>query len=986
MKEEISEEDKEGPPQGKSEEISFLDVRETIKDLFNKHKRVLIPTLLIIIAIFFSVYLRVQPAYLPATDDWAREAIYGQVKSSIKSQIGQQYPNLPAANQNSLVEAEFQKVWKEQKAQINQQIEATSNYLKSRMQNDKGQTYLSAIDPYFWMRHAENVLENGHPGDELRYEVPYPYGDGVSPDELIKGIQYNNHMFAPLGRPIPPDMFHAYFMAYLYKFASFFNRDLDLMALVFYVPILLSALCIFPAFFIGKRLAGNFGGFVSAFVIAVHPSFLARTAGGFADTDAYNVLFPLLITWLFLEAFETENKRKRVIYSSLAGLLVGLFSFAWGGWFYIFDFILLASIAYLVYYIILHRDEIKNIKEFIKKSSFYNVLISIFTFIVSSALFVSLFRDFYTFKGAFLIGPLAFTRLKQVAITTIWPNVFTTVAEQNPATLNSVISQIGVGNIPLFLIALMGITLTMLKKETRKTSDLWFIICSAIWFIIILGIRPQNLAWFLALISLPIIIKLILIIKDKDTEVDIKAAILLILWFIATIYASVKGVRFVLLAVPAFAIALGVALGVGYDYIPGLITRGLKINKNISKVLVIILFCLLLLGPYRSARAIAKYEIPSINDAWYDSLKKIDLESAPDAIINSWWDFGHWFKMIGDRAVTFDGTSQNTPNAYWIGSVLLTDDEDYAVGVLRMVDCGQNNAFNKLNEVIKDEVTSIDIIKEIVRLNKEKAGSTLLRNGLSEEEANSVLEFSHCIPPENYFITSYDMVGKSGVWAHFGSWDFNKALIYNTLKRKEYRDDLEKSISFLQDRFNHTREEAELIHYDVQSIGSDAEANSWIAGWPGYAGSSSCSKMEEGKIACGIEQSALVEIDLQTLQADIQTAQGITHPNFVVLPLENGSYRQREFNDTIGGSMMLIPTGEESYNALLMHSDLDKSMFTIMFYLNGHGLKYFDKFSDVKDVNGGRIIIWKVNWQGNSTNLLEYYQSKPEEEEKDLEY
>ena len=33
--------------------------------------------------------------------------------------------------------------------------------------------------------------------------------------------------------------------------------------------------------------------------------------------------------------------------------------------------------------------------------------------------------------------------------------------------------------------------------------------------------------------------------------------------------------------------------------------------------------------------------------------------------------------------------------------------------------------------------------------------------------------------------TSDDMVGKSGVWGHFGSWDFDRALIYNTLKKKE---------------------------------------------------------------------------------------------------------------------------------------------------------------------------------------------------------
>ncbi|MBW2974174.1 hypothetical protein KY366_00500 [Candidatus Woesearchaeota archaeon] len=954
---------KEKKPGDESDEEVSLDVKKTI-NFFDRHKNILLPALLIIIAIFFSFHLRVQSAHLPATDSWAASSVYNQIRSSIKSQISKQYPNLPEANKNSLVESEFQKVLKEQKEQISQQIEGTSNYFKTRLQNENGQTYLLAIDPYFWMRHAQNVLENGHPGDELR-----------------DGIPYDNHMYAPIGRNVPQDMFHAYFEAYLYKFLSFFKRDMDLMTLVFYVPIILSALCIIPAFFIGKRLAGNFGGFISAFMLAVHPSFLTRTAGGFADTDAYNVLFPLVITWLFLEAFETKNKKKMAMYSILAGLFVGLFSFTWGGWFYIFDFILFSSAIYLVYFIILNRDEIKDIKKFVRKSNFYNTVILLSVFITSSALFTTILTGFDNFKGAFLRGPLAFARLKQVAITTIWPNVYTTVAEQNPASLNSVISQIGVGNTLLFLIGLIGIALTMLRKETKKASDLWFAIGSIVWFIIILGIKPQDLTWFLFLISLPIIIKLILIIKEKDTSVDIKAAILLILWFIATIYASVKGVRFTLLAVPAFAIAFGVTLGIGYYYLHNLVTKGLKINKYLSKALVIILLCLLLLGPYKSGKATSMNEIPSMNDDWYSSLQKIKFESKPDAIINSWWDFGHWFKMVGDRAVTFDGTSQNSPNAHWIGSVLLTKDENYAVGTLRMLDCGQNKAFEELNKIINDEASSIEITENIVRMEKEEAGSVLLSKGLSESEVNEVLEHSHCTPPEDYFITSYDMIGKSGVWAHFGSWNFDRSLIYNTLKKKEYREDIEKSISFLQERFNYTREQGEKVYYDIQSIRNDAEANSWIAPWPSYAGSSGCRKTGENKIACSVAQGAEAEIDLETLQSDIQTAQGVMHPDSIVLPLEDGSYRRKEFNSTIGVSMVLIPTGEESYKALMMHPDLDKSMFTIMFYLNGHGLRYFDKFSDVTDITGGRIIVWKVNWEGNSSNLLEHYQPKPVPEE-----
>ena len=76
-------------------------------------------------------------------------------------------------------------------------------------------------------------------------------------------------------------------------------------------------------------------GLFAAVIVAVQPAFLTRTAGGFADTDAYNVTIPLLITWLFLEAFETQNLKKKTVLATASGFLIGIYSFTWAGWWYI---------------------------------------------------------------------------------------------------------------------------------------------------------------------------------------------------------------------------------------------------------------------------------------------------------------------------------------------------------------------------------------------------------------------------------------------------------------------------------------------------------------------------------------------------------------------------------------------------------------------------------------------------------------------------
>src|SRR3989338_2834434 len=244
------------------------------------------------------------------------------------------------------------------------------------------------------------------------------------------------------------------------------------------------------------------------------------------------------------------------------------------------------------------------------------------------------------------------------------------------------------------------------------------------------------------------------------------------------------GVRFSLLLVPAFSIVFGIALGFIYKYLSRLIITEFKINKVIVKTTVIIILGLLIIGPWASSKAIARNSIPMVNDAWFNSLTKIKVESKPDAIINSWWDFGHWFKFWGDRAVTFDGTSQNTPPAHWVGKVLLTDDEKLAVGILRMLDCGSREGFIAISKLTNDDAEAIDIMYDIMPLSREEARKAL-EDKFKEEDAEKILNLTHCNPPEDYFITSEDMVGKSGVWAHFGSWDFDRALIYNMLKKKE---------------------------------------------------------------------------------------------------------------------------------------------------------------------------------------------------------
>jgi hypothetical protein len=68
-------------------------------------------------------------------------------------------------------------------------------------------------------------------------------------------------------------------------------------------------------------------------------------------------------------------------------------------------------------------------------------------------------------------------------------------------------------------------------------------------------------------------------------------------------------------------------------------------------------------------------------------------------------------------------------------------------------------------------------------------------------------------------------------------------------------------------------------------------------------------------------------------------------------------------------------------NVILMEPALTGSMFTRLFYLRGHGLKYFDLF-DVQPDNktpsiGTRIYTWKVDWDGETKNNVYKVSTSP---------
>ncbi|HEC96293.1 MAG TPA: hypothetical protein ENI59_01275, partial [Euryarchaeota archaeon] len=725
--------------------------------------------------------------------------------------------------------------------------------------------------------------------------------------------------------------------------------------------------------------------------IAIHPAFLGRTVGGFADTDAYNVLFPGIIALFLILGISSNKWIKSIIYGGIAGIFQGIYIKAWGAWWYTFDILLVALFAILGVEIArnLYLIIVKKKKEKIISKKEYGVIGVILSFVLLTIIIgLIMGARLSVIYSAPIQAITSIKTLKTPVKADLWPNVYTTVAELNPASISSIISQMGMGSILLFILGLMGIVFLFIDVEKMNTRRIVIIVSSLIWIMILISIRNtvSPLVWIF-LLALTIVFPLIeYLTRGEISKERMGIAVLLAIWMIASIYTSTKGTRFTLLLVLPFSI--GVASSIAWLY--RLFTHYSKQIFGIGKKYVglgfIVIVLLLFMFPQQivlgssplgqslldRATVIAKQEVPSMNDAWYNSLTKIKNNSSRDAIITSWWDFGHWFKAIAQRRVTFDGASQNSPQAHWVGKLLQTSDEEEAIGILRMLDCGANRAFEEINKEENDTLKSIMLLYKIIPLSREEAYS-VLEEELGTSAANRIIKLTHCDPPEAFLITSQDMVGKAAVWAHFGLWNFTKAEQVRIVKTYEK----EEAISRLMD-LGMSREGAVKIYYEIKALPNDDAVNSWVSPWPSYLMNKpiKCSSMNNAincsvnaaiaKTSNGILVARNIYIDLSNpYNSSIDIAQyannmliGSSKEKPVLLVILGNGVERYELNGSLGFSITATRNGE----VLISDPLLADSMFTRLFYFNGIDTSHFEKFSDETTVTGERIIIWRVKW------------------------
>ena len=897
--------------------------------------------LLVLIAasVLAGALVRLESSELPFADRIASSHIDNLIVQDAAASVSERSPNLPQEYVDRQVQDVLQKAREENQysfssgvfrgqsiPNITAQKLAVAESIRSGFQDEQGVAYLPDIDTYYWFRYAENFVETGEIADEIR-----------------DGRRFDNHQLAPLGVEMSYPLY-AYSIGLFHKIAGkpvalIMGKPESLTLSFAFFPVFLMGLVSLLVFLAVRVVAGSMAGFFSALIVGIHPNLMGRTLFGRGDTDAFVIFLAVMVTFCAVKAFASSDFRWKIFWAVLGGLSVGIYSNSWPGWWWIF-LLVLGSFGLSLGLSIIYQVGVKNLSKDFKifevdyrkvfrdfKSSVLDAKESIAmvaAYLFSSFVFTVIISGIWRFLS--VLAPFNFVNIKDPVSGTSLPNVLRTVAELSEGSLGQGIQSLG--GVFVFVLAVAGLAFMLARDflysdRHRKSFKKNF--AKNIFFVILVGF-----------------------------------------WLGIILLTVTKGVRFTILAVPAFSIGLGLAFGIFGEAVASGLKSFLNIRRSAAVpaafvIMGMLLFFLAANDMRAESYVAAGNDIPIVNDAWTKVLTDIKQNSQEDAIITSWWDFGHHFKQIADRPVTFDGATQTEPQAHWVGRMLSTSDEAEAVGILRMMNCGARKGTDLIQEKLGDSAKAFILTKRIIVEGRAEARTILLGSGFSGQEADEVLERTHCSPPESFVIASEDMVGKAGVWGHFGAWNFTRADIAKSIQGKS----LDESVGYMTSKFGIPDKEAEEIFYEVQLLIDETSLDNWISPWPGFAHTESGCLKKDGKVTC---QSG-IQADLEKGEAVVSAEDG-SSPRSLSYLSRDGFVRKEFEGSSLPYSLLVFPEGKSSYAVLLAHPEIVDGVFTRMFFLEGHGLKCFERFASETSMLGARIHAWKADWSCGQINVI----------------
>jgi hypothetical protein len=721
---------------------------------------------LVLLVMVVVAWIRVTPQSLGVLDDRADT----MARVALRERLARELPaSGPPSRQGAEAEELAQRWIDRHPGQFKADAAAIARRFRSDLSyaapDGREHVYLGDYDSYLWLRHARNYLRTGTPCDAV-----------------VDGACRDTYTNAPVGARTPyARSLHVAAIVGVHDVIAWLRPGHPLPASAFLVPVIVGVFGVIPAFSIARRLAGNVAGAFAGLLTAVHPIALVRTIG--SDNDVWNLVLPLYVTWAAVAALAASTPLRAGLWAGLAGVVIGLHAWTWRGWPFAYTVVMIglagAALSHAIRYGVRARTvRVWNAPDLPRGALVLGVIYAV----AGAAVTVTGSEEPYLAIPLKAVGTLVRDAGGAAAVGSPgdWPSALSMVAEVRPLQLTR-IAQVNGGPL-VFLASLLGLLLMLLPPDRwrwwhRGAVGLGVLAHGLVLF----GAEPGRAA-ALALPSAPLVAALVLQWwVDEEPPAAVRGATsILIVWFLAAVLTAYGGMRFVLLLVPPFGIACAVLVGRAESSIRRL-TGAMPGWYRVAGVgMVGVLLLLVFLHPVRWGYSAARRYTPVVHDAWWDALTRLRDTARPDAIVHTWWDYGHWVKYVADRRVSNDGSSVSTHVPHWIGRALVAPTEAESVGVLRMLSCGSDatplpegaqGAYGKVLASGRDPVTAYAVVADLLTLDAAAADHHLAQRGFAPAERAAILGATHCEPPEGYLVLSDVLVRLRQTWVWFGQWD-----------------------------------------------------------------------------------------------------------------------------------------------------------------------------------------------------------------------
>ena len=500
---------------------------------------------------------------------------------------------------------------------------------------------LFEFDPFFNYRATEYILENGTDGyfnwiDEKSW---HPFGRNVS-----ETSQVTLHLTA----------------ASLYSIFNFGSSVYDFTILL---PLVFGSLTAVVVFAFVRVLAGTTAGLFAALIFSVSVPIFSRGLIGWFKSEPLGLFFAFLAIYLFFSGFKFNRGKTSLIKLITAGFFLSLGLSAWGG-------ILFFVIPIVLFYFAL--PFIKNKDNFIMWAAP--------TFSASLILFSLLFERTSTFiigyAGLAILLPTIFIIISGIVMK--FSNEHVKIRNSVIVLIAFIASGIGILNsgvvgLPTFryLNAVNPFLTTQdnltdsVAEHTTTSLSLSFTFLSVFIIFAVIGI------WFL--------------FSRKTINLKTDMRIFAIFTSIVAIYVSSAFVRLELFASVGIIILGSIGLAILSQKI--FEQKNQNITKLIFPAVIMILFIIPVTMPENNSWLAWSDFPPSIlnggssfsqfsSNDWKDATIWLKENTAEDAIIASWWDYGYWITALSDRTTLADNATLINWQINKIAFSLITNPED----------------------------------------------------------------------------------------------------------------------------------------------------------------------------------------------------------------------------------------------------------------------------------------------------------------------